>query len=125
MHVTRDNGLGFWSELLTAAIGAGSKVYETKQNVKLQTAQMQQQIALQKQQLDNDRRAAELQAKLIASQQASPVPLQPVQTPQGVQYVPAPAGGYDVQLERDALPSWVIPAAIGGGVLLLVLLLRR
>jgi septal ring-binding cell division protein DamX len=118
-------GLGFWGELLSTALQAGASVYSTKQNTKLQTAQLKAQTEQARQQLENERKARELQAAILQAQPAAP--MVPVQTASGVQLVPQPAGGYTVQLDRSGeLPSWVLPAAaVGGGALLLVLLLRR
>lgn len=138
MHITRMNAgrdaagqLGFWGELLTAGLQAGASVYNTKQNTKLQTEQIRQQTEALKAQLENDRKARELQVQL-ASMNAVPVGAAPPLTlPPGVtgtpQLVPAPNGGYNVVLDPGPapLPAWAIPAAIGGGVLVLVLLLRR
>lgn len=129
MHITRAApGLGFWEELLTAGLQAGASVYNTKQNLKLQTAQLKQQADIARQQLDNEKKARELQAQIASMQGMATIP-PALPMPTGASgvpvLVPRPSGGYDVVLDnRGAWPSWAIPAAIGGGALLLVLLLR-
>lgn len=118
-----DNGIGFWDTLLTTALQAGASVYNTKQQTKLQTEQLKQQLEIERARVDAQRKAAELQAQIAAAAQAQ-VPLQVPGA--GVQLIPqmAPQVRYDMPFEQS-LPSWAIPAAIGGGVLLLALLLPR
>jgi hypothetical protein len=97
--------LGDWSDVFTAALSAGATVHQAQQQLKLATATLDAQR----------RQQAADSARIAAAQQAA----------QQRAMVPLPSDGYSVQLEHDALPSWVVPAAIGGGALMLLLLLRR
>lgn len=101
-RIVGDGSLGDWGDLFGAALNAGVTINQAQQNLRLATAQLE---AQRQAQAAAQRRAAELQVMQQQAAQRAPV--------------------YDVQLEPDALPSWLVPAAIGGGVLLLVLLLRR
>jgi hypothetical protein len=126
---TASDGLGFWGELLNAAVQAGATVYGTKQQTKLQTAQLKQQLDIERARLASEQEARKLQAQIASMQGAATLPpalpMGPGASGQAV-LVPSPSGGYDVVLDnRGALPSWAIPAGIGAGVLVLALLLRR
>jgi hypothetical protein len=127
---TAGDGLGFWGELFSTALQAGASVYGTKQQTKLQTAQLKQQLDIERARLASEQQARALQAQIASMQgMATLPPALPMGqggTGQAV-LVPSPSGGYDVVLDNrsDALPSWAIPAGIGAGALVLALLLRR
>lgn len=128
MQIAGPPSLGFWEELLQSVATVGTQVYKTKTETKTATENLKLQIAAQAQANANQLKLQSLQtqaaqAVAVASQNGAPV----ASLPPGLLPVPGAPGLYTLApAPRSApWPAWAVPAAIGGGVLVLVLLLSR